>query len=84
VIVVRSGKTTRKGLQRTLKRLKQVGSTVVGVVMNDVEAGRDGYRYYYQRAGDESTRRESRPDGSNGKSPDGRPASTALAREDQR
>jgi polysaccharide biosynthesis transport protein len=86
VLVVRSGKTTKKSIRRALKRLQQVAARVVGVVMNDVPTdGTHGYGYYYTPGVlGESSRRTRAPEASNGKSPDDRPVASAVTREDQR
>jgi capsular exopolysaccharide synthesis family protein len=55
VVVVRASRTTKDIVRRALKSLRDVGSRVVGVVLNaaDVEAGSYGaYKYYsYRREG---------------------------------
>ena len=84
VVVVRAGKTTRKDVRRTLKRLQQVAATVVGVVMNGVDTDlRYGYHYGHPPNG-RSTRRSRSRNGSKGKAPQGRGVATTVAREDRR
>jgi len=48
VLVIRPGKTSLKVIQHTLEQFKRAGSRVLGVVLNDVEMNRTGYKPYYR------------------------------------
>ena len=47
LLVVRAGETPRPVIQNALEQLKTVNAKILGVVLNAVSVGRDGY-YYYQ------------------------------------
>ena len=47
LLVARSGETRRQDLKNAAKSLRQVGANPIGVVLNAVPAGRDGYYHYY-------------------------------------
>jgi len=55
LLVVRAGRTQRPAAKDAIEELRRVGATLLGVVVNDAEAGgRYGYRYryYYDYYGD--------------------------------
>jgi capsular exopolysaccharide synthesis family protein len=49
ILVLRAGASTRKMAERALEALESVGAAVLGVVVNAVPRGNDGYGYYYHR-----------------------------------
>ena len=46
-MVIKTGEATRKALKMAIAQLEQVGAKICGVVLNDVDIGRDRYYYYY-------------------------------------
>jgi len=46
IIVARAGRTPRESLQRAVGKFVQAGSRPIGIVLNDLEAGRHGYGAY--------------------------------------
>jgi capsular exopolysaccharide synthesis family protein len=46
LIVARAGRTPRESLQRAVAKFVQAGTRPIGVVLNDLEAGRHGYGTY--------------------------------------
>jgi len=49
LLVVAGGKTPRETLQRAKDALSQVNAKILGVVINQVDIGRNDYGYYYYR-----------------------------------
>ena len=47
MLVVHGGKSTRDIVRRTRQELSSAGAKIFGVVLNNVDAGRDGYEHYY-------------------------------------
>jgi capsular exopolysaccharide synthesis family protein len=47
ILVLDSGSTRRPAAMRAMEQLTGVGAKVLGVVLNRVKPGRDGYYYYY-------------------------------------
>jgi capsular exopolysaccharide synthesis family protein len=47
LLVVKPRVTRLPALEQTVKQLQRVGANILGVVLNDVEMKRSGYRYYY-------------------------------------
>ncbi len=47
LLLVDSGNTRRGAARQAIESLRQVGANVIGVVLNKVANGRDGYYYYY-------------------------------------
>src|SRR5882724_2732999 len=47
MLVVHGGKSTREVVRRTRQELSGAGAKIFGVVLNNVDAGRDGYEHYY-------------------------------------
>ncbi|HEX4492965.1 MAG TPA: polysaccharide biosynthesis tyrosine autokinase [Acidimicrobiia bacterium] len=48
IFVVRAGKTQREEIKRSTRQLRNVGGTIIGVVLNEFDArGRDTYYYNY-------------------------------------
>ena len=47
MLVVHGGKSTREVVRRTRQELSGAGAKIFGVVLNNVDAGRDGYDHYY-------------------------------------
>jgi polysaccharide biosynthesis transport protein len=56
LVVIDSRMTKRNALRRTLQMLRQVNAPVLGLVLNGVQAGSDGYGYRYGYGSDESRR----------------------------
>ena len=56
IIVARAGLTPRESLQRAVSKFVQAGTRPIGIVLNDLDAGRHGYGSYgyYGRAEDRS------------------------------
>lgn len=53
ILVVHGGKSTREVVRRTRHELSIAGARIFGVVLNNVEAGHEGYdSYYYGAYGD--------------------------------
>ena len=52
IIVARAGRTARESLQRAVAKFVQAGTRPIGIVLNDLDAGRHGYGTYgyYGRA----------------------------------
>jgi len=50
VLVVRASKTMRDELRRSARMIRDVGGTIVGVIVNELDA-RDGYGYGYDGYG---------------------------------
>ena len=46
IIVARAGRTPRESLQRAVAKFVQGGSRPIGIVLNDLDAGRHGYGTY--------------------------------------
>ncbi len=46
IVVVRAGRTSRESLQRAVAKFVQAGTRPIGVVLNDLDAGRHGYPAY--------------------------------------
>jgi len=46
IVVARAGRTPRESLQRAVAKFVQAGSRPVGIVLNDLDAGRHGYGAY--------------------------------------
>src|SRR5262249_12414000 len=52
ILVVRSGKTLRDEVKRSARQLRNVGGTIIGVIVNEFNASsRDGYYYGYYNYG---------------------------------
>lgn len=50
VIVARAGKIEKKNIERTIELIRHVDGKILGVILNDVENGRDGaYGYYGEK-----------------------------------
>jgi succinoglycan biosynthesis transport protein ExoP len=47
ILVVHGGKSTREVLRRTRHELSMAGAKIFGVVLNNVDAGNEGYDEYY-------------------------------------
>jgi Mrp family chromosome partitioning ATPase len=47
LLVVKPSVTKIPALTQSIDQLRQVGANILGVVLNDVEVKRSGYRYYY-------------------------------------
>lgn len=47
VVVIRSGKTTFDVAKRGVKLLRDINAKILGVVLNNVDSQREGYRYLY-------------------------------------
>jgi succinoglycan biosynthesis transport protein ExoP len=61
LLVVHSGKNSRQAIQHACRELRNVGATIVGVVLNNVDIRRDGndqfyYSRYYANYGGEADR----------------------------
>jgi succinoglycan biosynthesis transport protein ExoP len=54
ILVVQAGRSTRGMARRARQELARVGARIFGVVLNNVNVGREGYDdyYYYRYAGD--------------------------------
>ena len=50
ILVVHGGKSTRDVVRRTRHELSIAGARIFGVVLNNVEAGQEGYHDYYYEA----------------------------------
>jgi non-specific protein-tyrosine kinase len=50
LLVVKPSVTKIPALTQSIDQLRQVGANILGVVLNDVEVKRSGYRYYYYKA----------------------------------
>ena len=50
ILVVHGGKSTREVVRRTRHELSIAGARIFGVVLNNVEAGQEGYNDYYYEA----------------------------------
>jgi receptor protein-tyrosine kinase len=46
IVVAREGRTPRESLQRAVAKFVQAGTRPIGIVMNDLSAGRHGYGTY--------------------------------------
>jgi receptor protein-tyrosine kinase len=46
IIVARAGRTPRESLQRAVAKFVQAGTRPIGIVLNDLDAGRHGYGAY--------------------------------------
>jgi tyrosine-protein kinase Etk/Wzc len=46
IIVAREGRTPRESLQRAVAKFAQAGTRPIGIVLNDLAAGRHGYGTY--------------------------------------
>jgi capsular exopolysaccharide synthesis family protein len=46
IVVARAGRTPRESLQRAVAKFVQAGSRPIGIVLNDLDAGRHGYGAY--------------------------------------
>jgi capsular exopolysaccharide synthesis family protein len=60
VLVVRTGKTTRKPVQKTIEELRKAKADIIGVIFNDSKARKSGhssnffqYEYYQEKSADE-------------------------------
>jgi capsular exopolysaccharide synthesis family protein len=52
LLVARTGQTTRGGLLESVRQVRDVGSTILGCVLNDMDLEKRGYGYYrYRRYG---------------------------------
>ena len=51
ILVLESGKTSRRALSQTRELLTQAKIQPNGVVLNKVKIGRGGYYYYYYKSG---------------------------------
>jgi capsular exopolysaccharide synthesis family protein len=61
LLVVRSSKTTRKPLLKTIGELRKAKAVIIGVIFNDAKAGKEGqssnyfqYEYYQDKSVDEA------------------------------
>lgn len=52
ILVLRAGLTSDKAVQRALELLSEAKAEVLGVVLNDLSRGQDGYGYYYHHYAD--------------------------------
>jgi succinoglycan biosynthesis transport protein ExoP len=50
ILVVHGGKSTREVVRRTRQELAMAGARIFGVVLNNVQAGHEGYEDYYYEA----------------------------------
>ena len=50
LLVVKPGVTKLPMLKQSIDQLRQVGANILGIVLNDVQVQRSGYKYYYYRA----------------------------------
>ncbi len=50
LLVIKPGVTKMPQLRQSIEQLRQVGANLLGVVLNDVEIKRSGYKYYYYRS----------------------------------
>jgi polysaccharide biosynthesis transport protein len=48
IVIVKAGRTTTDILGHAVKQIEDVGSNVMGTILNDFNIANDGYRYYYQ------------------------------------
>jgi Mrp family chromosome partitioning ATPase len=46
IVVARAGRTPRESLQRAVAKFVQAGTRPIGIVLNDLDAGRHGYGTY--------------------------------------
>ena len=67
VLVLRSAKTTRKPLLKTIEELRKAKAVVIGVIFNDAKNRKDGqssnyfqYEYYQDKGAGEAAEKESR------------------------
>lgn len=61
ILVVRTGKATRKPVQKTIEELRKAKADIIGVIFNDSKARKSGhssnyfqYEYYQEKSADES------------------------------
>jgi capsular exopolysaccharide synthesis family protein len=47
LLVVKPSVTKIPALTQSINQLRQVGANILGVVLNDVQVNRGGYKYYY-------------------------------------
>ena len=50
LLVIKPGVTKIPMLKQAIEQLRQVGANILGVVLNDVQIRRGGYKYYYYKA----------------------------------
>ncbi len=51
ILVVRGGKTPRKAVRRAAEAFNRIGASLLGVLVNEVDAPRTPYGYYYDSYG---------------------------------
>jgi non-specific protein-tyrosine kinase len=49
ILVVKPGKTKLAAFRQSVEQLQHLGANLLGVVLNDVEVKRTGYKYAYYR-----------------------------------
>ncbi|MEA3376374.1 MAG: Wzz/FepE/Etk N-terminal domain-containing protein [Chloroflexota bacterium] len=58
VVVYEAGSTRRDEAKRSIEELERVGANVLGVVMNQLSRGQDGYYYYHYYYGEDGKGKE--------------------------
>lgn len=72
VVVIMAGKTSRHMLMDSVKKLRQVRANLLGAVLNNVKAGKEGYYYggYYNYGYEGDSKAERRHKQAKGKEPE--------------